>query len=164
MGTYTTIIHPVDSRNLQITCGQDTCCCYKVGDNVNSYIIEDWAGEGYLLDDVYESYSYKEDDWVIIKDGKVLCVEPRDIENENQYEELKAKYEIKEYPKECWTKEAWVQQEKIEKECEEKFKAFQKSISNLPLQQRMGAMFSYPISQIRDDNSLLRKAITVEKL
>ena len=83
MGMFTSIIHPVDGRELQIKCGHDSCETYHVGDGVGQYVIEGWPGEGYLLDDVYDSY---DDDWVIIKDGIVVAVEPRDpFDGEDEY-------------------------------------------------------------------------------
>lgn len=82
MGTYTTIIHPDDGRELQIKCGFDECLTYRVGDDVGQYIFPDHPGKGYLLDDVYISYSSLnvygedgEDDLVVIKGGRVVAVE-----------------------------------------------------------------------------------------
>src|SRR5271157_6644683 len=74
MGCFTTIIHPIDGRGLQIKCGYDVCETYHVGDNVSWYVDKYWPKSGYLLDDVYDSF---DDDWVIIKDHIVAAVVPR---------------------------------------------------------------------------------------
>lgn len=76
MGCFTTIIHPVDGRELQIKTGHDSCETYKVGDAVNWYIDPELPGWGALLDGVYDSCSGKgdDDDLVVIIDHKVAGV------------------------------------------------------------------------------------------
>lgn len=100
---YTSIIHP-DGRELQIKCGMDECQIYKVGDDVGSYVDPDWPGQGYLLDNVYDSYSnHGEDDWVVISGGKVVAIEPKELE----YSDIRVKYNIETPKRELWSEEAW---------------------------------------------------------
>ena len=76
MGMFTTILDE-NGKEYQIKCGRDECETYKIGDNVGQYPSEDWAGVGYLLDDVY--YANADDQcfhyYVIIKDGVIKAVE-----------------------------------------------------------------------------------------
>jgi len=100
---YTSIIHP-DGRELQIKCGMDECQIYKVGDDVGSYVDPDWPGQGYLLDNVYDSYSnHGEDDWVVISGGKVVAIEPKEME----LSDIRVKYNVQTPKRELWSEEAW---------------------------------------------------------
>ena len=123
MGMFTSITHPEDGRELQIKCGWDQCKTYLVGDTVGQYPIEWCAGEGYLLDDVYDSYSNRgKDAFVVIKDGRVAAVIEREdataiarrhfpqeeeIVGGDCIQALRVEWDIQSPPKEWWNEASW---------------------------------------------------------
>lgn len=113
MGMFTTIIRPIDNMELQIKSYRDNLDRYTVGDVVDWHIWPDQPGIGTLLDGAYESYSEKGlDDWVIIKDHKVVMLVPRDSAVGRSGEEgLLHYYEIEPFKREWWTEAAWVEEE-----------------------------------------------------
>lgn len=168
MGCYTSVVHPEDGRELQIKCGHDRCMCYKLGDNVGQYVCKDRPKHGYLLDDVYDSYSSRgEDDWVIIKDGVIAAVEPRAFEEDGsfnwgaQYDALREKYQIKEYPDNLWTEEGW------ERACgrsrvEAEFEKLKKETAGKSLAESLGTVMCYQLRKRTDWSSTVRGAFQVE--
>ena len=73
MGMFTSVVHPDDGRELQIKCGTDDCERYHVGDTVNWFIRKERPKSGKLVDGVYQAY---DDDFVVIKDHKIVAVVP----------------------------------------------------------------------------------------
>ena len=120
MGMFTSIIHPDDGRELQIKTGADACDTYNVGDDVKWYVDPKWAFRSALLDGIYDSYSDRDDDWVVIKDHKVHCIIPiEEITEEKNYFYYKEKFEIEDHDH-LWSDEVLKkhndQEEKIKKE------------------------------------------------
>lgn len=158
MGMYTSIAHPEDGRELQIKCGEDTCAWFEVGDDVGAEPDPENPGSGYLLDDVYDSYSNRgPDDWVIISGGKIVAVESRDEDPAL----LRAKYNVLPPPREWWTEEAWERKAQREAEHKAKFDKFMESIAHLPEEQRLAKTMVYPIMQSLGYESLGRKALSI---
>jgi hypothetical protein len=125
MGSYSSIMHPEDGRELQFKTGNDTCTVFKIGDKVPFSYEKDYPGMAYFQDGIYHTHSNKgNDDWVVIKDGHIAAIEPFiSDENSPNYEEQRSmlweKYNIKEI-RHLWTKEQWRKQEEdLQKRLEE---------------------------------------------
>jgi len=161
MGMYTSVVHPEDGRELQIKCGEDVCETYKVGDDVGAKPDPQNPESGYLLDDVYESYSNRgEDDWVIISGGKVIAVEPR---NEDPAL-LRAKYNVLPPPREWWPEETWERKAQLEAQSKARLDQFMESISHLPEGERLAKALAYPLMRTIGYESIGRKLLNVEPL
>jgi hypothetical protein len=161
MGMYTSIIHPKDGRELQIKTGNDSCDTYKVGDTVSFFVNKNIFGCGGIFDGIYSSYSDKgPDDWVIIKNHKVVLVKAKKF----KYETLIKKYKIKEPNITLWTARAYQEHRRRQKELKEENDAFMKSIKNLSPEKKMGAILSRPLAKSIGWESLTRKTFVVEKL
>jgi hypothetical protein len=159
MGLFTSIIHPEDGRELQIKCGQDACEWFRVGDDVGAQPDPYNPGSGYLLDDVYDSYSDRgEDDWVVISGGRVVAVEPRSEDPSL----LRAKYNVHPPPREWWTEEAWANKAQREAEAKADLDKFMGSISHLPEEERLAKAMIYPIMRTLGYASIARRAFSIE--
>lgn len=124
MGMFTTMIAE-DGTEWQIKCGHDRCEYYKIGESVGQEIDPDRAGEGYLLDGVYDGCDSVGDPndggfrliyrWIIIKDGIFVCTEPCELgddgrhiaDYEKQAAKLYVKHEIRFPPISLWSERAW---------------------------------------------------------
>ena len=174
MGTFTTIIHPDDGRELQIKTGGDVCDTYHLGDDVK-WDIGYYPQTGALLDGVYSSYSDNGvDDWVIIKDHKVHavhkyvdchCQDCGDYCKNNECESSLLKfYDVKLPEDSLWSKKAWNEKNKLEKKSKKEFDKFKKSISNLNPNEQFAALLSYPLREMRNYISIGRKLFKIEKM
>lgn len=135
MGSYTTIIHPSDGRELQIKTGGDVCDVYHLGDTVKWEVYHDLGGEGTLLDGVYPSYSdLGEDDWVVIKNHKIHSVASK---NEKSLGELLEEFEITSPDPSLWSVEAWIKKDKITVDLEK----WHASIKPLPPLEQLSAIY-----------------------
>lgn len=182
MGLFTSIIHPVDGREIQIKCGWDECETYKVGDNVGQHPFPNHAGEGYLLDDVYHGWG---DAFVVVKDGVIAAVvddepaktavraartQPSDDEEPDfvGIEEccifLRAKWGVQDPPREWWPEQAWAAKSEREERWRKEREEFEQSIAHLDPALRFGATLSRLIGRRRDYASIGRKAFIVEPL
>jgi hypothetical protein len=169
MGMFTTITGGLHS--LQIKCGWDECETYKVGQKVPQRIIPEYPGQGYLLDDVYDSYSSQgPDDFVVISNATVI-VEPRRASLRlaekvglDVYTYLKQKHNIKEPDPKQWSEEAWEKKRQREKEAKEESDAFMKSIEHLPPEQRLAKAMGRAFSRRVDWASLGAKVLSVEPI
>ena len=165
MGTFTSIIHPDDGRELQIKCGHDVCETYKVGDYVDWFVIKDYPKQGYLLDDVYDSFSDRgEDDWVVIKAHKVQAVVPRTKNGYGDYQVLRERFGIKDLPDSKWTKEGWENKRKREEKWAKEREEFEKSIAHLSPKQQLAMRMMRPISRKLDYSSIAEKIFIVEEI
>jgi hypothetical protein len=140
MGMFTSIYD--GDQEYQIKCGHDICEEYTVGDTVNQYIIPDYPGEGYLLDGIYSSFIYPEDEclyYVVIKDKKIEPIQKFAFDKSKDdywdeyweahdvwYNQLIERFPIKPLDKTLWDQEAWDRKAQIEQEialeCEERNK------------------------------------------
>jgi len=160
VGTYTSIIHPDDGRELQIKCGHDACETYKVGDEVKWEVLKDYPREGYLLDDVYDSF---EDDWVIIKDHKIHAVVPRTDNGYGDYQVLRERFGIQDLPDSEWTAEGWENKRKREAEWAKENEEFDKLTANLsPHEKLVRYMARHIIAQLARP-SITRALLVDEK-
>ena len=160
MGTYTSIKHPSDDRELQIKTGYDCCDWYAIGDRIPCHVVREIYGCGGIFDGVYSSYSaLGDDDWVIIKNHKVLCCEPR-VKN---YKYLLRKYKIKKPSKSWWSKKAYAKHLAAEKVIREEHKKFRLELrkSKLAPREKLGIILSYPLRKQLDMASVLRRALVV---
>ena len=167
MGVFTSIIHPVDGRELQIKSWMDDCETYHVGDVVNWHVFMKLAGAGKLLDDVYDSYSDRGvDDWVIIKYHKVMAVEPRSNPNDSVDDRtlLRQKYKITDPPREWWSAEVWAEHQHICEENEKEFVEQNKRLKHLPPIGRIEAMLSEAIGKQLDYQGIVRQIFSVNPL
>ncbi len=137
MGLYTSIRHPYDGRELQIKTGHDSCDWYNIGDTVFFFIDKD----------IYESYTPSkipphpysdkgDDDWVIIKDHKIIAVVPRcETLSGKEINEaiLSKRYKIRKPSKSLWTKKAYEESQQRKHEHEKEFKEFSKNFKGSPL-------------------------------
>lgn len=104
MGMFTSIVHPDDLRELQIKTGWDYCDTYRVGDMIPW--TPDPVDPGTHIDGAYVSYSDKgPDDWVIIKGGRIIAVEPR--HEDDTWQALEAKHGIQPPDPALWTEQQW---------------------------------------------------------
>jgi len=165
MGVYTSIIHPVDGRELQIRSHYDMCETYKMGDNVKWVIYREWPKTGMLLDDVYESYSGKGlDDWVVIKDHIVAAVVPRTESGYANYMFIRLQYGVQELPDSEWTKEGWERKQAWEEKWKKEQKEFKESIKNDSPDVQFAKIMTRPISIRLDYKKLFKNFNKVEKL
>ncbi len=190
MGMFTSITHPVDGRELQIKCGNDSCNTYGVGEEVGQYPLPNYAGEGYLLDGIYDSYSnLGDDDYVIIKDGIVAGVEPReatldaviakraasdpnctpeDYTWRDVHGFLKAKWKVEDPPRSLWKEEVWARREKAEREVQEDWDQFHETIKDKsPEEQAKLSLFrliTKTVGRRMNYSEIARKCFTVEPL
>jgi hypothetical protein len=115
MGMFTTIIHPEDSRELQIKCGFDDCEIYSLGEEVWWEIWPDKPGRGKLLDGVYTSHSDRgDDDFVLIKNHRVVGIMPKVESPKGVYNRactLATLFGITPYERNWWTESAWAKEE-----------------------------------------------------
>lgn len=161
MGMFTSIIHPVDGRELQIKCGYDDCETYHVGDTVNWYVNKSWPKSGKLLDDVYDSYSNNGPDcWVVIKDHIVVAV----VSSDRDYDSIKEEYQVKDLPDSEWPDEAWERQRQLEDSTKEKWAEYEKSISHLSGKERFAAIFAYPLRQNLNYESIARSMFKISPI
>jgi hypothetical protein len=162
MSTFTTIIHPTDGRELQIKCGWDECETFRLGDEVGQRIYPDWAGEGYLLDGVYDSMSYEhgQDDWVVILGGRIAAFEPKEL----SYEEVRERHGITDPDESLWAEEAWAERRAREEAIQKEMEAFKATVAHLSPAEQAGAMMAFIIRQHRDTAGLLRKAIIAKPM
>ena len=178
MGMFTTIIHPVDGRDLQIKCGNDTCETYKLGDDVGQYAIKDWAGSGYLLDDVYHGYGDPHA-FVIIKGGKVVEVideEPAmleaaanvplgdDIGIDDCIEWLRKSRGVEDPPRSWWPEEAWAAKAARDERFRKEQTVWEASVAHLSPQDRLGAAMARSLSRQMGYASIARKVFQVEPM
>lgn len=170
MGMFTSIIDPKTEITYQIKCGWDDCETFKVGDRVPSKIYPKYPGEGYLLDDVYDGCSYPgKDAWVVIKDSFIVAIEPRTEDNdyekqESDYDRLRRKYQIKDYPRNLWNEEGWRLKEEREAKYEKENQEFLASIAHLPPKERFAQIFARPIRQMMSYQGIARQILKVEKI
>jgi len=158
---FTTIIHPDDGRELQIKCGEDMCETYRVGDIVPWFVIKDWPESGYLLDDVYSSYSNNGDnDWVIIKDHVVLAVESKD----ESYGYLYDKYKIQKPARELWSEEAWIKYEEFKAELQKDHDEFEDSIKHLSAKEQAIQFFIRPLTRNYNYAEIAKSVFKIEPL
>ena len=78
MGMFTTV-KATDGMEVQFHCGWDDCETYSIGDTVKWEVIPDCAGEGKLLDGVYQGYASKDgqdlgDKWVVIENHVIQAI------------------------------------------------------------------------------------------
>jgi hypothetical protein len=163
---YTSIVHPEDGRELQIKCGEDICETYRVGDIVNAYPSPNRPGCGYLLDDVYESYSDRGvDDWVVISGGKVVAVERRRGDPQEDplghYEVLRLRYNVQPPPRDWWPESVWAEQSRREESSRIEFNLFLESIKDLRADQRLAHAMTFPIKRQLEFSSIGREALVV---
>ena len=171
MGMFTTIVDE-NNKEYQIKCGMDNCETYKIGDNVGQYPSKDWAGAGYLLDDVY--YAHADDHcfhyYVIIKDGVVKAVEAMalsvDDDGNDAYSVLKKKYDVQDPPRTLWSEELWEEKRKAEERSQKEFEDYKGSVGydSLSKEEQMGVVLSYPIKRALKMESISRKVLGVEQL
>lgn len=161
---FTSIADPTTGIEYQIKCGWDVCDTFKLGDKVPSEICQEYPKQGYLLDDVYDGCAYPNKDvWVIIKDSIVVAIEPM-TESGDDYNLLRKKYQIKNYPNNLWEKNAWERKEKLEEECKKEHEEFMMSISHLsPTEQFVKIMVRH-IQRMMNYESVGRKAFKIEDL
>lgn len=160
MGMYTSVHHPDDGRELQFHAGNDFCDHYNVGDEVSFVIHRDCAGSGGLFDGVYDTYSDKgEDDWVIIKDHRVVAVEPREG---NSYEDLYAKYGIQEPEKSLWSDEAWREHDERLAKSRAELEAYEKTLEGLSPTERTAKMLCYPLRKSLETQAVGRRIFLAE--
>ena len=161
MGTFTSITHPKGDRELQIQTGYDSCDKYCLGDTVRFYINKDVYRYGGIFDGVYQSTSdqFSIDDWVIIKNRKVLAIRSK------RYKErtLKKQYKIKESPKNLWTEKAYKEHLKLQDKLKKEEKKFDKSIRHLSSEEKTIAIFSRPLLYLMQRESIARKVFLIEK-
>jgi hypothetical protein len=182
MGMFTSIIHPVDGRELQIKCGWDMCSTYRVGDNVGQYPSPQEPGGGYLLDDVYHGWG---DAFVVIKDGVVAAVvdeepvkaevraarpEPSDDEDpdfvgiDECISLLRARWGVQDPPRELWSEEAWAAKAEREEQWRKEREEYEQSIAHLDGHARLAAVMGRMLKRRLDYSSIARSAIFVEPL
>ena len=152
---YTSVLHPKDKRELQIKTGfNDSCNTYKVGDCVPFDIVKDIYGYGGLFDGIYLSYSDKGvDDYVVIKNHKVLAVRSKS----NSFNNLQKQYKIKPPAKSLWTAKAYKDYVVKEKKRKAEYAVFKKSIKHLSGDQRLGALLAYPIRKTMGYAGIFRR-------
>lgn len=127
MGMFTTILHPEDQRELQIKTGQDECFTYKIGDTL-PWTPNPWY-PGDHIDGVYDACSRDDNDcWVVIKDCKVVAVEPKAARSDFELQSLvrqhlEHKYRITPPDPALWTKKQWDDQAARKAKAEAEFKA-----------------------------------------
>ena len=163
MGMYTAIIHPKDGRELQIKTGDmDICDTYKVGDKVSFYVNKNIYEYGGIFDGVYDSYSDKgEDDWVIIKNKKVIAVRSK----KNKYIALVKQYKIKTKPsKKLWAEKSYKRYVAQQKKLEIENKKFDKSIEHLTPQEKLAACIARPLKERMDYGGIMRKVLKIREI
>ena len=158
---FTTIIHPKDGRELQIKTGSDACETYRIGDRVEFYINKNIFGSGGIFDGVYDSFSDKGvDDWIIIKDRKIIAVRSKS----NKYEKLIKQYKIRKPSRRLWTDRAYkkhlIQQKKLEIEN----KKFDESIKNLSPHEKFAAVFARPIMERMNYKGIMRRVFNIKPM
>lgn len=158
MGMFTSIIHPVDGRELQIKCGYDDCDTYHVGDTVDWYINRSYPRSGKLLDDVYQSY---DDTWVVIKDHVVAAVLDKDA---GDYYSIKEKFQVKDLPDSEWPEESWIKYRKQQEESKKEWDDYLKSIEHLSGKERFAAILAFPLRRMLNFKSVSGEMFLVEKL
>lgn len=169
MGMFTSVIDPRTGIEYQIKCGWDKCETFKVGDKVPSKVYPEYPNEGYLLDDVYDGCNYPQKDvWVIIKDSTIVAIEQKseifDDEQESDYDRLRKKYHIQDYPRNLWNGRSWRQKEERDAKFEKEYQEFLASIAHLPEEERLGQILAQPIRRMMNYQSVARKAFKIEKI
>jgi hypothetical protein len=78
---YTSIVHPISGKEIQIKTGDDALGCYHIGDKVCTHVHPRDFGSGCCFDGAYlgiallDNKQYKtEEYWVVIKDSIVYSV------------------------------------------------------------------------------------------
>lgn len=173
MGMYTSVVHPVDGRELQIHTGDDQCDRYKVGYSVAWNIDERNPGHGTLLDGVYPSYSDNGlDDLVVIKDHVIIAVIPKsETVNCRDIERILG---IVPYQRNWWPEKLWVEQEiethKFSLKCCKEHLAFLKTCRGKSDEEIEAAREHYrnviltnPIREVINYKSIARKIFKVKK-
>lgn len=171
MGLFTTIEHEwtswedgqpeIKHVELQIKCGWDDMRRFRVGDEVPARIIEDYPGEGYLLDGVYHGFNAGGNVdghwWVIIKDSRVHSIcrsDPRRPAEER--EALEELFDIREPDPELWPDELWeakFERERIAREKREQW--MRENPDKSPM--------SYYITTKMQEDSLMSKILPVRE-
>jgi len=156
---FTSIIDPVDGKELQIKCGYDDCETYHVGDYVNWYINKSYPRSGKLLDDVYDSY---EGSWVVIKDHIVVAVLP---ESSGDYNSIKEKFQVQDLPDSEWPEKSWIKYRELEEKYKKEYDEYLQSISHLSGHEKFAAILAYPLRRELSYESISRRifSITSEK-
>ena len=161
MGMYTSIIHPKYSRELQIKTGFDDCERYHIGDTVRFYVNKDIFGYGGIFDGVYDSMSNKgDDDWVIIKDHKIIAIRSR---KRNKYQDLIKQYKIKKPSKKLWTERAYQKHKIQQAKFREENRKFNASIKHLPPNERFAAILGRPIKEMMKRQGFARRVFKLKK-
>lgn len=182
MGMFTTVIRPETGERIQFKCGHDNCETYGVGDAVNHYVVKDRAGEGSLLDDVYDGESYYGPDrnyavrgryWVVIKDGKVHAVEPVEpppadkgvewgVFNNGyraQYARVYVKYGLKPHDTSWWPPEAWAEKARRDAASEYRSIEFEAETYGMSAEQAAGRVVQRLLQSQMRQEGFLRKVL-----
>jgi len=161
MGMFTSIIHPKDGHELQIKTGWDDCDTYHVGDTVPFKIVTDIFESGGIFDDVYDSYSKSgRDDWVIIKNHKIVAVRSKRC----KYIDLKKQYKIRKLNKNLWTKKAYEEYKLQQKKFREEEKKFNASLKGKSTKEKLIAIMCRPIKDMPFREGFARKVLKVEPI
>jgi len=161
MGMFSVAIDAA-SKRIQFKTGlQDDLDEYRVGDTVKWRISKNYAGEGTLLDGVYEG-TYEGESlrcWVVIKEHVLVAIEPYSADPGY----LK-KYGLSQPPREWWPESVWKAKRKRDEAARKENDEFQKSIAHLPEKERLARTMAKPLARMTDFESIGRKAFKVRTL
>lgn len=167
MGMYTTILHPETNQEIQIKTGEDDLEIYHVGDTVNFWVNENWAGQGKLLDGVYDGWGVEDGRyWAVIKDHKVAGV----FDISEDYQKLIELFDIQPPPREWWSEEVWEKDAKLKAEVDAKFDAeverlegeYGENFRENP--RALAELFTIPLRGRKSLDAIAREIFTIEPM
>ena len=159
MGMFTSIEHPVDGREVQIKIGDDRLDNYKIGDVIDWWKPTRWNVDSHP-DGIYNGACYPEKGaYVIIKDLTIVKVEDLEEDTRAQYDRLSDEFLISDPPRSLWKEEWWVEVEEMRRKNREEYEAFEKTLEGKSPEERLGAVFAYPLMRNMQNEGFARAAL-----
>ena len=118
---FSTLLH--EGKEYQFKTGHDDALgCYKLGDTINWVLDDFWPGSH--VDGVHDAIDVHDGPsvWVVVKDSKIVAVEPWEAGAGEASIQLIHKYGITAPPRSLWPKSAWKKKAKREAEAERKWR------------------------------------------
>lgn len=122
MGMFSTLIY--EGGDYQFKTGFDDCLTFELGDTIPWQPDPLWPGSH--IDGVHEGYGCNEAVWVVVKDQRIVGLEPW----EEDPRELRERYGIGEPDRGLWTEEQWQANADRERRAEEKYQEWLKDHPN----------------------------------
>ena len=161
MGMFTSC-YDESGQEHQMKCGHDECDSFRIGEYVNSCVMERYYGEGYLFDGVYQGYSSHfegeyENSAVIIKKCRLhAIIQPNKVTGDEFIE-----YGIRSVSKYHWSSEVLEQYQKKQEEYKLEFEEDNRKNAHLSPQQRLAHAMIKPLMRMRDYSSIARAFMPV---